>query len=106
MEESDRETLQSPPFKVGEEPSPPETIPCQPEVSALSKSRLAEGSPHPLVVTLVGFLCTGILGGYLTWWLNSRAHLEDIETSIRNNAIAAVSDISELVSERRARGEL
>jgi len=107
MKESDGETLRSLPFKVGQDPSPTETSHCQPDVSAESKSRLAELSRHPLVVTLVGFLCTGILGGYLTWWLNYRDHLHDIETSTRNSAIvAAVSDISELVNERRTRGEL
>jgi hypothetical protein len=104
MKESDTET--SLPIEVGQDPSPAETSPCQPDVSAASRSRLAEASRHPLVVTLVGFLCTGILGGYLTWWLNSSSHLQDMETSTRNSAIAAVSDISELVNERRARGEL
>jgi hypothetical protein len=78
----------------------------KPDVSTASKSRLAEASRNPLVVTLVGFLCTGILGAFLTWWLNSRSHVQDIETSIRDNAIAAVSDISDLVNERRERGML
>ena len=49
---------------------------------------------------------SGILGGYLTWWLNYRDHLQDLETSIRNSAITAVSDISELANERRTRGKL
>jgi hypothetical protein len=106
MKESDGETLRSLPCKEGQNPSPAETSQCQRDVSAESKSRLAELSRHPLVVTLVGFLCTGLLGGYLTWWLNYRDHQHDMETSIRNSAIAAVSDISELVNERRTRGNL
>jgi hypothetical protein len=65
-----------------------------------------EYSRHPLVVTFVGFLFTGILGGSLTWWLNGNDHLRDRENSMRDSAIAAVTDISELVSERRVRGRL
>jgi hypothetical protein len=65
-----------------------------------------EYSRHPLVVTLVGFFLTGILGAYLTSWLNSRSHLNEKETSVRENAIAAVTDISELFHERRQRGRL
>ncbi len=57
-------------------------------------------------MTLFGFICTGILGASLTWWLNARSHMQDVETSIRESAIGAVSDISELVNERRERGVL
>jgi len=107
VKEPETETLQSLPSKLGrQDPSPAEISPCQPDVSAASKSRLLEASRNPLVVTLVGFLCTGILGAYLTWWLNTRNQLRDLETSIRNSAIDAVTDISELVSERRMRGVL
>src|SRR4051794_22920165 len=70
------------------------------------KSRLAEASRHPLFVTIVGFICTGILGALLTWWLNSLSQSRERQTTTRNNAIAAVSDISELLSERRVRGTL
>jgi hypothetical protein len=89
---------------VGSFPVEAEQDPNKAELS--QPSRLAEMSRHPLVVTLVGFLCTGILGGYLTWWLNYRDHLHDMEISIRNSAVAAVIDISELVNERRTRSKL
>ncbi len=68
-----------------------------------SSSRLLALSKHPLVVTFFGFVLTGILGGTLTWWLNNRDHLHDRETSLRDSAILAVTDISDLVNERRAR---
>src|SRR5437667_7144631 len=76
------------------------------QISAPLKSRLAEASRHPLVLTLVGFICTGILGGLLTYWLNSLAQIQERERSTRNNAIASVTDISELLAERRVRGTL
>jgi hypothetical protein len=102
---SDREIPRSLPSKSGQDSGPADTRSSEPD-SVESKLRPAELSRHPLVVTLFGFICTGILGGYLTWWLNYRDHLHDMETAIRNNAIAAVSDISDLVNERRTRGKL
>src|SRR5262245_46549976 len=106
MNESGRQTQQSCSSNAEQDASLVESTQGQPNVSPESKPRLVELSRHPLVVTFVGFLCTGILGGYLTWWLNYRDHLHDMETSIRNSAIAAVIDISELVNERRTRSKL
>jgi hypothetical protein len=74
--------------------------------SAPTRVKLAELSRHPLVVTFVGFVFTGILGAYLTWLLNYRDHMHEKEMSVRDAAIAAVTDISELVNERRVRGKL
>lgn len=106
MEESDAETLQTLLLTDGQDPSHGETFPGQQNRSVAPTSRLGEVLRHPLVVTLFGFFCTGILGTYLTWWLAYRSHLDDTEASIRNSAVAAVSDISDLVNERRTRGEL
>jgi hypothetical protein len=54
----------------------------------------------------VGFLLTGILGGLLTYYLNDKTQKQEIENSTRNNALAAVSNLSEVVNERRERAEL
>ncbi|MCW2248277.1 hypothetical protein M2352_003911 [Azospirillum fermentarium] len=75
-------------------------------VSTSFKSRIDEISRHPIVVAFFGFLCTGILGALLTWWLNASNHIEDIAISTRNNAISSASNLSELFNERRARGTL
>jgi hypothetical protein len=90
--------------KAGQGSTSVEADACQLDGDA--KSGVDTWSRHPLVVTMVGFLCAGVLGGLLTWWLNSRDHAHDIDSSIRNNAIGAVSEISDLVNERRARGRL
>ena len=74
----------------------------------MPQSAPSEGSlwRHPLFLTLTGFVLTGILGTTLTWWLNLRSHQQDVQSSIRDAAIASVSDISDLVNERRERGAL
>jgi len=69
-------------------------------------SWLANVSRHPLFLTLIGFVLTSILGGYLTYWFNYQNQKHEIDTSTRNNAIAAVSDLSDLVNERRERAVL
>ena len=69
-------------------------------------SRLGDVLRHPLFLALVGFALTGILGGYLTYWFNNQNKEHEIEASTRNNALTAVSDLSDLVNERRERAVL
>jgi hypothetical protein len=71
-----------------------------------SKSTMSKASRNPLIVTIVGFFCTGVLGGLLTWYLNSVSETQTMQRTLRDNAIAAVSDISELANERRERATL
>jgi hypothetical protein len=78
----------------------------QPLSLATSVSWLDNVSRHPLLLALVGFALTGILGGYLTYWFNYQTQQHEIETSTRNNALAAVSDLSDVVNERRERAVL
>ncbi len=89
-------------------PKSPPKMKCPNEsVNLLAwKPALAELSRNPLIVAVVGFLLTGLLGTYLAWWLNSLSHSHDVEASTRNNALASVSDISDLVNERRERAAL
>ena len=61
---------------------------------------------HPLFLAVIGFLLTGILGGSLTYWFNSQTQKHEIQNSTRNNALAAVGDLSEVVNERRERAAL
>jgi hypothetical protein len=72
----------------------------------MSWSWLDNVSRHPLFLTIMGFLLTGILGGLLTYYLNNQNHKQEIENSTRNNALAAVSDLSDVVNERRECAEL
>ena len=69
----------------------------------ISWERLAEASRHPLVLTLVGFILTGILGAGLTWRLNDISRERDEERTTQEHAIAAVQEIVDLINERRTR---
>jgi hypothetical protein len=55
---------------------------------------------------MLGFIFTGVLGAYLTYRFNDQTQQHEIERSTRNNALAAVSDLSDLVNERRERAIL
>jgi len=63
-------------------------------------------SRHPLFLALLGFVLTSILGGYLTYWFNYQNQQYGLEASTRNNAIEAVTDLSNIVNERRERAAL
>lgn len=56
--------------------------------------------------SLVNFLLTGILASLFAWWLNARSHDQDLELATQTAAVAAVSDVSDLVNERRERAAL
>jgi hypothetical protein len=78
----------------------------QPISPVVPTSWVENVSRHPLFLALIGFALTGILGGYLTYWFNYQNQTHEFESSTRNNAIAAVSDMSDLVNERRERAAL
>ena len=73
---------------------------------ATATSRLGDILRHPLFLALVGFVFTGILGGYLSYWFNDQNQKHEIEATTRISALAAVSDLSDLVNERRERAVL
>jgi hypothetical protein len=70
------------------------------------KQHFAEASRHPLVLTLVGFILTGILGAGLTWKLNSIANGREAERAAQARAAEAVREITDLINERRTRAIL
>jgi hypothetical protein len=72
---------------------------------------------HPLLLTIVGFLLTGIIGAGFTWWLNSLSSARDTERlrrervatseeATREHAVEAVREITDLINERRTRAML
>jgi hypothetical protein len=82
-----------------------------------SLKQLAELSRHPLVITIVGFMLTGVVGAGFTWWLNSlsatreaehaeRARRGELEAAERARAVEAVREVTDLINERRTRAVL
>jgi hypothetical protein len=82
-----------------------------------SLNQLAEVARHPLVITIVGFMLTGIVGAGFSWWLNSlatareterveRARTAEFDAAGRVRAIDAVREITDLINERRTRAIL
>lgn len=67
---------------------------------------VSEALRHPAVLTLLGFVLTTLVGGFLTYRFNEATQTASAAESIRSNAIAAVTEISDLVSERRERAAL
>jgi hypothetical protein len=79
--------------------------------------QLGEASRHPLFITLVGFILTGIIGAAFTWYLNSystareadraeRARTAEFEATRRTREVDAVRELIELINERRTRAML
>ena len=79
--------------------------------------QLSEASRHPLAITVVGFMLTGICGAGFTWWLSSlsntreveraeRVRRADFEAAGRARAIEAVQEVTDLINERRTRAVL
>jgi hypothetical protein len=82
-----------------------------------SLNQLSEVTRHPLVITIVGFMLTGIVGAGFTWWLHSlssereiertqRERRVDFEAASRARAIEAVREVTDLINERRTRAIL
>jgi hypothetical protein len=82
-----------------------------------SLKELAEASRHPLVITIIGFILTGIGGAGFTWWLNSLSNARDVqrvaevrraefEAAGRARDVEAVREVTDLINERRTRAML
>jgi hypothetical protein len=74
--------------------------------SSTSTSQFDNLVRHPLFLAVIGFIFTGVLGAYLTYRFNDQTQQHETERSTRNSALAAVSDLSDLVNERRERANL
>ena len=68
--------------------------------------RLGEACRHPLVITIVGFILTGVIGAGFTWKLNSLSTASEIEAARRARAVEAVREVTDLINERRTRAML
>jgi hypothetical protein len=58
---------------------------------------------HPLTLTLVGFLLTGLVGTYITTLLHNAETERAVADARRERGISAIREIAELVNERRTR---
>jgi hypothetical protein len=56
---------------------------------------------HPLTLTFVGFLLTGLLGTYITTLLHKAETERTLVDAQRERGITAIQVIAELINERR-----
>jgi len=61
---------------------------------------------HPLTITIIGFLLSGIIGVSFTNWLNSTAKSRELEAALHRRAVNAVIELADLMHERRTRAVL
>ena len=79
---------------------------CSSEVENSPRHRRGFFS-HPLTLTVVGFVLTGVIGAVFTWWLNSLSTEREIERSdrVRRVQLDAAAH-TDLINERRTRAVL
>ena len=86
------------------------------ETQSLSQHRRRFFS-HPLTITVVGFVLTGVIGAVFTWWLNSlstereiergdRVRIAQLDAAAHTRAVEAVKELTDLINERRTRAVL
>jgi hypothetical protein len=79
-------------------------MPQSPSSRRISVSKkIGRFAGHPMCVTLVGFLLTGIGGAVFTTWLQNGARDRDLLAASQTHGIEAIHEIIDLINERRTR---
>jgi hypothetical protein len=61
---------------------------------------------HPIGASLVAFVLTGILATTFTKWLDNLSQSRELQITLRNRATDSLKEITDVLYERRTRGEL